>query len=233
MNVKKWTAVSAVITAVAVTSVRAADVTNTFRTVADFVIVEQGANPLHYAEHTWDGSNLVALALGAEPTSNQVFAMDIDCDSTVAHLDVFDKSNSNRTIIATSTSFDVVERQAVHRTRHHETVFGATNEERFVAEFVTEHVGDILANGYLTVAGRLHLGTNGCPTTVSVGLDHDSDDSLFDDRDVTDSEQDWKVSDQLRAGQGHFTGVLDYVNGGPTNTALIPLGHLSFRHELE
>jgi len=211
-----------------VVNVRADGPVHTFRTTASFEIVSQGTSPLQYTEHLWDGSNLVALALGADPTSNQVFAMDIDCGSAVAHLEVFDKSNSNTTVIATSTSFDVVERQAVHR-----LTAGNTNEERFVAEFVTQAQGNILSNGFLTVTGRLHLGTNGCPTTVTVHLDTDKDDKVFGDKDVHDFEQDAKDKEVQRAGQAHFIGVLDYVDGGVTNSALIPLGHVSFRRELE
>ncbi len=229
MNGKKWMAVCAMIAAAAAARVYATGPVHTFRTTSAFEIVRQGTDPLQYTEHLWDGSNLVALALGANPNSNQVFAMDIDCASTVAHLDVFDKSvSSNIAVIATSTSFDIVERQAVKGLH-----VGPTNEERFVAEFVTAGVGNILSNGLITVAGRLHLGTNGCPTAVEINLDKDPDDALFDDRDVANLDPDGKVKDVLRAGQGHFLGVLDYVHTGTTNTVLIPLGHLSFRHELE
>jgi hypothetical protein len=228
MNVKKCIAACAAIAAIATASVLAGDTVHVFRTTSLFEIVKQGTDPLQFTEHLWDGSNLVALALGADPTSNQVFAMDIDCDSTVAHLEVFDKSTSNKTVIATSASFDLVERQALTR-----LVAGPTNEERFVAQFNVNPTNDLLG-GFLTVAGRLHLGTNGCPTAVLISLDRNSDDSLFDDRDVPDTDQDARLRDELRAGQGHFVGVLDYVKpAGTTNTVLIPLGHMTFRHELE
>jgi hypothetical protein len=115
----------------------------------------------------------------------------------------------------------------------HGTTAGATNEERFVAQFQVEQVGD-LVGGFLAAAGRLHLGANGCPATVLLSLDRDPEDSAYDDSDVTDAEQDAKTTDKYRAGQAHFVGVLNVISsGGSTNTWLVPLGHMTFRHQLD
>jgi hypothetical protein len=192
-----------------------------------------GTEPLLTIEYNrMDGSNLVYEALGTAPTSNQVFAMRINCASSAAALVVYDKSDSNIQVIATSDSFATVKQQASHRARGGTVTAGATNDERFVAQF-TVVASNNLAGGFLTVAGRLHLGTNGCPGAVLISLNHDSEDSAFDDKDVTDAEQDAKVKDTYRAGEGHFIGVLNVIESGSTNTWLVPLGHMTFRRELE
>ena len=36
-----------------------------------------------------------------------------------------------------------------------------------------------------------------------------------------------------RAGEGHFIGVLNVISGGSTNAWLVPLGHMTFRRQLE
>ena len=91
-------------------------------------------------------------------------------------------------------------------------------------------------DGFLTVAGRLHLDSNGCPQAVLVKLDRDPKDSQVGDKDVPDTEQDGKSKDPdlrgRRAGQAHFIGVLDVISGGRTNTALVPLGRMTFRKQL-
>ena len=233
MNARKWVAVSAAIGAVAIVTALAAPFSNpvrVFRTVAAMLIVEQGTDPLQFDYHLKDGADLVGLALGTTtPTSNQVFAMEIDCSSSQADLVVFDKSDSNITTIATSDSFTTVKHQAVH----HLTA-GATNEERFVAHFNVVAANNLAPGGFLTVAGRLHLDTNGCPTAVLISLDRDPNDSSFDDKDVTDLEQDAKIKDTYRAGQAHFVGMLNVISSsGSTNAWLVPLGHMTFRHRLD
>lgn len=198
-----------------------------FRTVVSMVTVQQGTDPLQFTYQLADGSNLVALALGAEPSSNQVFAMLINCASSGADLVMYDESTSNILVIATSDNITTIKQQAINR-----GTAGDTNDERFVAQFNVVATNS-LAGGFLTVSGRLHLDTNGCPTAVSIAMNRDAEDTAFDDKDVKDTEQDAKVKDLERAGEGHFIGVLDVISGGSTNSWLVPLGHMSFRHELE
>jgi hypothetical protein len=229
MNARRWVAVSAAIGAMAiVTAFAFTNPVRVFRTTAAMLIVQQETDPLQFNYHLKNGADLVGLALGTTPTSNQVFAMQIDCGSSQADLVVFDKSDSNITTIATSDSFTTVKRQVVHR-----LTAGATNEERFVAHFNVVATNNLAPGGFLTVAGRLHLDTNGCPTAVLVSLDRDPKDSSFNDKDVTDVEQDAKVKDTHRAGQAHFIGVLNVISSGSTNAWLVPLGHMTFRRQLD
>ncbi|MGD1020423.1 MAG: hypothetical protein ABSA12_14010 [Verrucomicrobiia bacterium] len=234
MNARKWVAVSAAIGAsTIVTTFALTNPVRVFRTVVAMLTVQQGSDPLQFDYHLRDGEDLVALALGATPTSNQVFAMEIDCGSSQADLVVFDKSNSNITTIATSDSFTTVKQQAVHR-----LVAGTTNEERFVAHFDVVAANNLAPGGFLTVAGRLHLGTNGCPTAVLISLDPDPKDSAFGDKDVTDLEPDGSIKDTYRAGQAHFIGMLNVISTNSTesvstNAWLVPLGHMTFRRQLD
>jgi hypothetical protein len=197
-----------------------------FRTVTSMLTVQQGTDPLQFTYQLQDGSNLVALALGEAPSSNQVFAMLINCESSAGELVMYDELNSNILAIAVSASFATVKQQAINRLTP-----GNTNDERFVAQFNVVTTGN-LVGGYLTVSGRLHLDTNGCPAAVAISLNKDSEDASFADKDVTDLEQDAKFKDLERAGEGHFIGALDVISGGSTNTWLVPLGHMSFRREL-
>jgi hypothetical protein len=50
---------------------------------------------------------------------------------------------------------------------------------------------------------------------------------------VKDTEQDAKTTDTNRAGQAHFVGVLNVISGDSTNAWLVPLGHMTFRHQLD
>ena len=227
MNAKQWTMVGVASAAVGVLAVFAlSNPQRVFRTTASMLVVGQGSNTvtghLEYDYGHFNGSNLVALALGADPTSDQVFAMQIDCDSSVATLVVFDKSNSNMTTIATSSSIDTLKQQGPKA--------NFVNSERFVARFDVEAVGD-LAGGFLTVAGRLNLDSNGCPQAVTVKLDKDPKDSQCDDGDVVNSEQDSKDKDLRgrRSGLAHYIGVLDVISGDGTNTVLVPRGRMTFR----
>jgi len=236
MKLRKSTMLGVAITAVTALAAFAVIVISNpdrvFRTTASMVAVGQGSNSvsghLEYDYAFLNGSNLVSLALGADPTSNQVFAMEIDCDSGVASLLVFDKSDSNITIIATSSSIDKVRQQGLKA--------NFVNSERFVARFDVNPVGN-LAGGFLTVAGRLDLDSNGCPQAVLIKLDRDSNDVQLGDQDVANTEQDSKSKDPdlrtRRAGRAHFIGVLDVVGGGGTNTVLIPFGHMTFRRQLD
>lgn len=236
MQLKKWTIVGAAVTVVAVVAAFAIALTpplRVFRTTASMVAVAQGTNSIsghpEYDYAALNGADLASLALGAAANSNQVFAMEIDCGSQVATLLIFDKSNSNITTIATSTSINTVRQQGL---KSH-----FVNSERFVAQFDVNSIGD-LVGGFLTVAGRLNLDTNGCPRAVLIALDRDTKDTQLGDQDTAaNTEQDGKSKDTAlrtqRAGRAHFTGVLNVSSGGETNTVLIPFGHLIFRKQLD
>ena len=208
MNAKKWMTVGAAFAVVGVLAAFAlSNPQRVFRTTASMIVVGQGSNTvsghLEYDYAAFNGSNLVALALGADPTSDQVFAMQIDCDSSLATLVVFDKSNSNITTIATSSSIDTLKQQGLKA--------NFVNSERFVARFDVESVGN-LAGGFMTVAGRLNLDSNGCPQAVLIKLDKDSKDAQLDDQDAPNTEQDSRSKDLelrgRRAGHAHYIGVL-------------------------
>ena len=177
-----------------------------------------------YSYESWWGSNIVALALGAQPTTNQVLAFAINCDSSEALLIVYDTSNSNITTIAQTTSLDTV--QDANLTT------GATNAERFVAVFNVQPVGN-LAGGYLTVAGRLHLDANGCPVAVLAAQDRNSLDKAMGDEDIVKYTPGKHKGITQRAGQAHFMGVLDVISNGQTNTVLVPTGHLTLTGQLD
>jgi len=178
-----------------------------------------------YSYESWWGSNIVALALGAQPTTNQVLAFAINCDSSEALLIVYDTSNSNITTIAQTTSLDTV--QDANLTT------GATNAERFVAVFNVQPVGN-LAGGYLTVAGRLHLDANGCPVAVLAAQDRNSLDKAMGDEDIVKYTPGKHKGITQRAGQAHFMGVLDVIStSGQTNTVLVPTGHLTLTGPLD
>lgn len=96
------------------------------------------------------------------------------------------------------------------------------------------HAHNTLHHKVATVAGRLHLATNGCPGAVLISLDRDPQDGTFSDKDVPDNEQDAKIKDSLRTGQAHFIGLLNVIESGPTTNAwLVPLGHMTFRHQMD
>jgi len=230
MNGKKWIAASLAVGAIATLAVFAGPApVQVFRTTAGITALGQGSNSIsgdpEYNFAILDGSNLCALALGEDPDSNQVFAMSINCESSQASLIVWDKSVSNAVAtVATSTSFDTVVEQGLKS--HH------VNNERFVAQFAVESGGK-LAGGSLTVTGRLHLGTNGCPASVLTALDVDPKDAIFCETDVANTDQDGKIKVAERAGRADFIGTLQVIESGSTNTWLVPLGHLSFRQVLD
>jgi hypothetical protein len=230
MNWKKWMVVSMAIGAIATVAVLATQPpVKVFRTTAGMIALGQGSNSIsgdpEYNAASLDGSNLCALALGENPDSNQVFAMSINCDSTSASLIVWDKSVSNSVAtVATSTSFDTIVSQGLKS--HY------INNERFVAQFAVASTGK-LAGGTLTVTGRLHLGTNGCPASVLTALDVDPQDAVFCESGVANTDQDGKIKVAERAGRADFIGTLNVVESGSTNTWLLPLGHLSFNQVLD
>ena len=227
MNVKKW-----VVLGVGSLIVAAASVWGgssgflSFGSAAYTIAVSQtsdGGIP-QCSYESWWGSNIVALALGTQPTANQVLAFAINCDSTEALLIIYDTSNSNITTIAQTTSFDSV--QDANLTT------GITNQERFVAIFDVQPVGN-LAGGYLTVAGRLHLDINGCATAVLMAQDRDPYDKAMGDEDIVKFTPGKHNGITLRTGQAHFMGVLDVIStDGQTNTVLVPTGHLTLTGQL-
>ena len=221
MNMKKWVVLGAVVlTAIVASALAASSGFYTFKSAAYAVAVSQ-ANPQgspRYSYSAWWGSDLVALALGATPTDSQILALAMNCDSSAAMLVVYDTSNSNiLTTVAQTVSLDKVQQA--------DPVTGITNEERYVAVFNVQPAGN-LASGYLTMAGRVHLDSNGCATTVLASQDRDPLDKVVGDEDVAKLTRSRPVPTQ-RSGQAHFIGVLDVISGGQTNTVLIANGHLT------
>jgi hypothetical protein len=177
-----------------------------------------------YAYDSWWGIDIVGFALGTQATSNQVLALAINCDSSVGFLVVYDTITSNVITIGQTTSFDKVQ-DANPST-------GVTNRERFVAIFEIQPVGNLMG-GYLTMAGRLHLDTNGCATTVLLAEDRDSLDKVMGDEDVVKASPGNHKNMPSRSGQAHFMGVLDVLSNGQTNTVLVPSGHLTFTGQFD
>jgi hypothetical protein len=226
VNVKKWIVLGVGSLIVAVASVwGGSSGFLSFGSAAYTIAVSQtsaGGVP-QYSYESWWGPDLVAQALGTQPTTNQVLAFAINCDSSAALLVVYDTITSNITTIAQTTSFDKV--QDANLTT------GITNLERFVAVFDVQPVGN-LAGGYLTVAGRLHLDTNGCATAVLQKQDRDPLDKSMGDQDIVKRTPGNHKGITQRAGQAHFMGVLDVISNGQTNTVLVPTGHLSLTGQL-
>jgi hypothetical protein len=90
-----------------------------------------------------------------------------------------------------------------------------------------------LAGGYLTVAGRVHLDTNGCATAVLAAQDRDPMDKSIGDEDIMKYVPGKGKGVAERAGQAHFMGVLDVISNSQTNTVLVPSGHLTLASALE
>jgi len=233
MKTMRWilpTTVAATVAALSASAL-ADDSTSTFRTLSYGVGVYQGTNgaakPV-YAYQPIAGHDLVAAALGqplGTVLTNQVLALQIDCDSSTASLVVFDKPSSNIiATIAASTSVNVVRQQD-------KDITPFPNRERFVAQFAVAQTNH-LAGGFLTVAGRLQLDpTNGCPRAIRVKAD--PLDGAFGDTDGANHD-DLENHDIFRAGVGHAVGVIGLVfNDGTTNTVLFPEVRLSFRRSLD
>lgn len=208
-----------------------ADISETFRTLAYGLGLYQshdGANKPVYGLQPLAGHDLVSTALGVPMgtvTSNQVLALQVDCDSTTASLVVFDKVTSNNiATIATSTSFNVVQQQ------DNDTA-AFPNKERFVAQLAITPTNNLLG-GFLTLAGRLQLDpTTGCPRAIRI--EPDRLDHVFEDFEGNNKD-DPKDHDILRAGLGHAVGVVSLVfDDGTTNTVLLPFVGLSVRHQFQ
>src|ERR1017187_2088126 len=183
MKAKQWIAVGIAATGVAVLTALAVPVaTRTFRTTASIGAVFQVPNPIAtntalLAFDTFEGHDLVNLALGtslATVRTNQLLALEINCDSTIARLVVFDTGLlSNVVDIAGSTNIFAL-------TGQDSAAAAGPNHERFVMRMGVNTNG-FLIGGFLTVAGRVYLDpTNGCPRALLVDTDHSHDRGLGD-----------------------------------------------------
>ena len=234
MSKKLFLVVGAVMAAAS--CVYAQDSLETFRTLAAGTGIYQTNDPASkpiIGVVPIFGHNLVAAALGIpfstpftnSVLTNEVLALQIDCESTAASLVVFDKPTSNNiATIATSTSFDVVQQQAKDSNAF-------PNSERFVAQFAINPQNNLLG-GFLTVAGRLQLNpTNGCPRAIRVQVDR-LDHMFADTGQANPDDPDDK--DILRAGVAHAVGVVNLVfDDGTTNKVLLPLEAMSVRRQLQ
>jgi hypothetical protein len=221
----------AAVTAAAATTWAVTDATKVFRTLAYGLGIYQakdGASKPVYGQQPLAGHDLAAAALGlplGTVLSNQVFALQVDCDSTTASLVLFDTISSNIVAtVATSTSFTTVQQQ------DNDTA-AFPNKERFVAQLSITPTNNLLG-GFLTMAGRLQLDpTTGCPRAIRI--EPDKLDRYFEDFE-SKNDDDPKDHDVLRAGIGHAVGVVNIVfNDGSTNTVLLPFVAFSVRHELQ
>jgi hypothetical protein len=228
---------AAALAVAAVTAYAAGSASVTFRTLAYFIGLAQGSDPvsghLRYEDADFAGHNLVNLAMGRNITAtnvpSQVLAMTFECDLSAASLVVYDLRTSNVVAtIASSTNVDSVKQQDAGEK--------GPNRAHFVTTLQIGQNGNAtngLLGGYFTVAGRLNLDpVTGCPEPVIVGLDRDPLDALDGDIEVPPSEDADSVPLTVRTGLGHLIGVLDAVTDGTTNNILIPHGGLSIRREL-
>jgi len=229
MKTKKWLMVVAAVSMTPAPAVFAQ--TRTFRSPAAFVGVSQGevANKPAYNIVPLIGADLVNLALGTAPgtpRTNEVLALGFDCAGTNVDLVVFDRTSSNNiATIASSSSFDTVEQAKKKKV--------ISDGERFVAMLNVASLGNStngLLGGYLTLAGRIYIGTNGCPQAIRVDTDRRSDKECGDPTAVKDNEGDGRP--KAFAGRAHFIGVLDVLSDGSTNTVLVPTGALSINRQL-
>jgi hypothetical protein len=238
MKTKKRIFLGAASLAVAAIAAYASGVgTETFRTIAYFIGVTQGTDPIsghpRYQYADFAGHNLVNLAMGRTVTDtnvpNQVLAMTFACDLSSTSLVVYDILTSNVVAtIATSTSLNSVVQQDANQS--------GPNRAQFVAQLQIGTNGtptNGLVDGYFTVAGRLNLDpTNGCPRPVAVWFDRDPLDRLVDNVELPAREDPDSVPLTVRTGLGHLIGVVDTITDGNTNTVLVPYGGLSIRREL-
>jgi len=236
MNAKRWIVVGIAASAVAVFTALALPIpTRTFRTTASIGAVFQVPNPAAtntalLAFDTFAGHDLVNLAMGTALTTvrtNQVLAMEINCDSTFARLVVFDTGLlSNIVDIAGSTNIFAL-------TGQDDAGAAGPNHERFVMRMEVNTNG-FLVGGFMTVAGRVYLDpTNGCPRAVLIDTDRGHDKGLAD---AALKNLDDKVKDKEIAGEAHLIGVVNaiFLEGGGvvTNTTLLPFGQLTMRRQL-
>jgi len=224
--------------AVAAATAYAATVsTQTYRTTAWFVGIEQATNNSNghpeFQTASFAGHNLVDSVMGRSVTDtnarNQVLAMNFSADLTSASLVVYDEKLSN--VVATvgqSTTIDTVFQQDLNQK--------GPNRAHFVTVLQLNQNGNStngVSSGYLTIAGRVELDpATGFPLPVRVILDHDTYDRLDGDVELSAKDDPDSVPLLFRAGLAHAIGVVDLVTDGNTNTVLLPYGGLSIRREL-
>lgn len=232
MKAKRWIAAGAVASAAVVLTVLAVPVaTRTFRTTAAVRAVLQVPNPLAPSTALlvtlpFAGHDLVSFSLGTTNVlTNQVLALEINCDSSQADLVVYDKTlQSNILTIATSSRIDAL-------TSQDDPTAAGPNRERFVMQMGVNTNG-FLIGGYLTVAGRVHLDpATGCPRALLVDTDRRLDKTFGDV--VIKNLDDKTDKDKSIAGQAHLIGLVNsIVADGSTNVFLLPFGHLTIRRQL-
>ena len=235
MKAKQWIIIGVATSAVAILTALAIPVpTRTFRTTASINAVLQVANPVAtntalLAFDTFAGHDLVNLALGTPLSTvrtNQLLALEINCDSTFARLVVFDAEvSSNIVDIAGSTNIFAL-------TGQDNASAPGPNHERFVMRMEVNTNG-FLQGGFLTVSGRVYLDpTNGCPRAVLIDTDRSHDRGLGDAA-IKDKDGDSKVKDTNIAGDAHLIGVVNVIfEGGTTNEVLLPFGQLTMKRQL-
>jgi hypothetical protein len=230
MKAKRWIVIGTVASAAAVLTALAAPVaTRTFRTTAGVTAVLQipvTSNTAVLATLPLAGHDLVSFSLGTTNVlTNQVLALEINCDSSQANIVVYDKAlQSNILVIATSTRIDAL-------TSQDNPTAAGPNRERFIMQMGVNTNG-FLIGGYLTVAGRVHLDpATGCPRSLLKDTDKRLD-KTFGDIVIKDLD-DKTDKDKQIAGEAHLIGMVkSIVVGGSTNVFLLPSGHLTIRKQL-
>jgi len=231
MKTKRWIVIGTVASAAAVLTVLALPAPQrTFRTTAAVTAVLQIPDPVAtntdlLATLPLAGHDLVSYAMGTTTQlTNDVLALEMNCGSSQADVVVYDKTlHSNVLVIATSSRIDAL-------TSQDDPTSAAPNRERFVMQMGVNTNG-FLVGGYLTVAGRVYLDTNGCPRAVLKDTDRGLDKALCDIviKDLDDKTDKGK----LIAGEAHIIGMVNsIVETGATNVFLLPFGHLTIRQQL-
>ncbi|MGA2139798.1 MAG: hypothetical protein ABSH14_13145 [Verrucomicrobiia bacterium] len=232
MKAKRWIVIGTVASAAAVLTALAVPVaTRTFRTTAAVTAVLQIADPLApstalLATLPLAGHDLVSYSLGTTNVlTNQVLALEINCDSSQANIVVYDKAlHSNILVIATSTRIDAL-------TSQDDPTAAGPNRERFVMQMGVNTNG-FLIGGYVTVAGRVYLDpATGCPRALLKDTDKRWD-KTFGEIVVKDLDDKTDKGKSI-AGEAHLIGMVNsIVVGGSTNVFLLPFGHLTIKQQL-
>jgi hypothetical protein len=233
MKAKRWIVIGTVASAAAVLTVLAVpSATRTFRTTASVGSVFQIPNPLNtnvaaLVNETFAGHDLVNLALGTALTTvrtNEVLALEIACGSGSADLVVFNRTLASNTVVIAKSS------QITALTGQDNPSAAGPNHERFVIK-MDVNTNNFLIGGFLTVAGRVFLDTNGCPRAVLVDTDRRNDKGFADA--VVKNLDDKTDKDKRISGEAHLIGVANIVfQDGSTNTVLLPFGQFTMRRQL-